>query len=91
MKIKKPPASYRFLHFYILFIYPYSGLIYPCIYLLTYQSIYLFLCVIYIVYCKSGSPNRMRWLGIRPRSGLWKRKSGRMGRKIKKPPPAVNT
>jgi len=38
-----------------------------------------------------GSPNRMRWLGIRPRSGLWKRKDGRRGRKIKKPPPAIYT
>lgn len=38
-----------------------------------------------------GSPNRMRWLGIRPRSGLWQRKSGRMGRKIKKMPPAILT
>jgi large subunit ribosomal protein L2 len=24
-----------------------------------------------------GSPNRMRWIGDRPRSGLWKRKDGR--------------
>ncbi|XP_023327583.1 LOW QUALITY PROTEIN: 39S ribosomal protein L2, mitochondrial-like [Eurytemora carolleeae] len=31
-----------------------------------------------------GSPNRMRWLGRRPRSGLWKRKGGRMRRKINK-------
>jgi large subunit ribosomal protein L2 len=38
-----------------------------------------------------GSPNRMRWLGIRPRSGLWKRKDGRRGRKIKKMPPAIYT
>merc|ERR1712080_663840 len=38
-----------------------------------------------------GSPNRMRWLGIRPRSGLWQRKDGRRGRKIKKPPPAIFT
>jgi len=38
-----------------------------------------------------GSPNRMRWLGIRPRSGLWKRKDGRRGRKIKKPPPTIYT
>jgi large subunit ribosomal protein L2 len=34
-----------------------------------------------------GSPNRSRELGNRPRSGLWQRKSGRHGRKIKKPPP----
>lgn len=32
-----------------------------------------------------GSPNRNRELGNRPRSGLWQRKSGRHGRKIKKP------
>lgn len=38
-----------------------------------------------------GSPNRMRWLGIRQRSGLWKKKDGRRGRKIKKPPPAILT
>lgn len=38
-----------------------------------------------------GSPNRMRWLGIRPRSGLWKKKDGRRGRKIKKMPPAIYT
>jgi len=38
-----------------------------------------------------GSPNRMRWLGIRPRSGLWQRKDGRRGRKIKKPPPTIYT
>lgn len=38
-----------------------------------------------------GSPNRMRWLGMRPRSGLWKRKDGRSGRKIKKPPPTIYT
>lgn len=24
-----------------------------------------------------GSPNRLRWLGYRPRSGLWHRKDGR--------------
>ena len=24
-----------------------------------------------------GSPNRLRWLGFRPRSGLWHRKDGR--------------
>lgn len=34
-----------------------------------------------------GSPNRLRDLGYRPRSGLWQRKSGRHGRKIKKTPP----
>jgi len=38
-----------------------------------------------------GSPNRMRWLGMTPRSGLWKRKEGRHGRKIKKPPPTVDS
>jgi len=38
-----------------------------------------------------GSPNRMRWLGIRPRSGLWQRKDGTKGRKIKKPPPTIHT
>lgn len=38
-----------------------------------------------------GSPNRMRWLGIRPRSGLWQRKDGRKGRKIKKPPPTIDS
>jgi len=38
-----------------------------------------------------GSPNRMRWLGNRPRSGLWHKKDGRMGRKIKKIPPAIYT
>ena len=31
-----------------------------------------------------GSPNRMRWLGIRPRSGLWQRKTGKHGRKIRR-------
>ncbi|KAL4717174.1 hypothetical protein ACJJTC_017061 [Scirpophaga incertulas] len=34
-----------------------------------------------------GSPQRNRWLGNRPRSGLWKRKDGRHGRKIKPPKP----
>ena len=38
-----------------------------------------------------SSPNRMRWLGIRPRSGLWQRKDGYRGRKIKKPPPTIQT
>lgn len=33
------------------------------------------------------SPQRNRWLGNRPRSGLWKRKDGRHGRKIKPPKP----
>ncbi|KAL7018641.1 hypothetical protein ACKWTF_010842 [Chironomus riparius] len=36
-----------------------------------------------------GSPNRNRELGNRPRSGLWQRKSGRHGRKIKRPPPML--
>ena len=30
-----------------------------------------------------GKAGRNRWLGIRPKSGLWKRKTGRFGRKIK--------
>lgn len=34
-----------------------------------------------------GSPNRMRWMGIAPRSGLWHRKSGIHGRKIRALPP----
>lgn len=34
-----------------------------------------------------GSPQRARWLGIMPRSGLWHRKTGHAGRKIRKPPP----
>ncbi|XP_025199438.1 39S ribosomal protein L2, mitochondrial [Melanaphis sacchari] len=34
-----------------------------------------------------GSPNRNRELGNRPRSGLWQRKTGRFGRKIRPPPP----
>lgn len=34
-----------------------------------------------------GSPNRNRELGNRPRSGLWQRKTGRFGRKIRAPPP----
>lgn len=38
-----------------------------------------------------GSPNRMRWLGMRPRSGLFQKKTGRHGRKIKKMPPAIYT
>lgn len=38
-----------------------------------------------------GSPNRKRWLGMRPRSGLWKRKDGRRGRKNRAPPPTEFT
>lgn len=34
-----------------------------------------------------GSAQRNRELGNRPRSGLWQRKTGRSGRKIKPPPP----
>jgi len=34
-----------------------------------------------------GSAQRMRELGNRPRSGLWKRKEGRHGRKIRRLPP----
>jgi large subunit ribosomal protein L2 len=34
-----------------------------------------------------GSATRLRELGYRPRSGLWQRKTGRSGRKIKRPPP----
>ncbi|KAI5716272.1 hypothetical protein M8J76_003817 [Diaphorina citri] len=34
-----------------------------------------------------GSPNRMRELGNRPRSGLWQRKKGTDGRKIRPLPP----
>lgn len=34
-----------------------------------------------------GSPNRMRWLGIMQRSGLWHRKTGYNGRKIRPLPP----
>lgn len=33
-----------------------------------------------------GSAQRSRELGNRPRSGLWQRKTGRCGRKIRKPP-----
>lgn len=36
---------------------------------------------------KLGSHQRARELGYRPRSGLWQRKSGRHGRKIKPIPP----
>jgi len=34
-----------------------------------------------------GSPNNLRHLGYRPRSGLWHRKTGKHGRKIKPTPP----
>ncbi|XP_064122443.1 large ribosomal subunit protein uL2m-like [Macrobrachium nipponense] len=34
-----------------------------------------------------GSAQRNRWLGNRPRSGLWQRKDGHQGRKLKAPPP----
>lgn len=34
-----------------------------------------------------GSPQRLRELGYRPRSGLWQRKTGKHGRKIRRPPP----
>lgn len=34
-----------------------------------------------------GSAQRNRELGNRPRSGWWQRKSGRHGRKIRRPPP----
>lgn len=34
-----------------------------------------------------GSAQRNRELGNRPRSGLWQRKTGRFGRKIRPPPP----
>lgn len=34
-----------------------------------------------------GSPQKLREMGYRPRSGWWQRKSGRHGRKIKKLPP----
>lgn len=37
-----------------------------------------------------GSAQRMRELGNRPRSGLWQRKDGRFGRKIRKLPPMTN-
>jgi len=40
-----------------------------------------------------GSPNRNRWRGIAPRSGLWHRKTGIHGRKIRALPPVeeINT
>jgi large subunit ribosomal protein L2 len=34
-----------------------------------------------------GSPQRLRELGYRPRSGWWQRKTGRHGRKIRRLPP----
>jgi len=34
-----------------------------------------------------GTPNRSRWMGNAPASGLWHRKSGIHGRKIRAPPP----
>ncbi|XP_003737540.1 39S ribosomal protein L2, mitochondrial [Galendromus occidentalis] len=34
-----------------------------------------------------GSPNRLRRIGKRPRTGFWHRKDGYCGRKIKPPPP----
>jgi len=34
-----------------------------------------------------GSASNLRALGYRPRSGLWQRKTGKHGRKIKRPPP----
>ena len=36
-----------------------------------------------------GSPNRMRWLGIKQRSGLHHRKTGYNGKKIKKGKSAI--
>jgi large subunit ribosomal protein L2 len=37
-----------------------------------------------------GSAQRNRWLGNRPRSGLWQRKSGIHGRKIRAPKPVMD-
>lgn len=34
-----------------------------------------------------GTPQKLRELGYRPRSGLWQRKTGRHGRKIRRLPP----
>jgi len=34
-----------------------------------------------------GSPNALRHMGYRPRSGLWQRKTGKHGRKLRRPPP----
>ena len=36
-----------------------------------------------------GKAGRNRWLGIRPKSGRWHRKTGRSGRKIKPPKSAI--
>lgn len=36
-----------------------------------------------------GSPNKHRHMGRRPRSGLFQKKTGRFGRKIKPPPPTL--
>ncbi|CAH1784248.1 unnamed protein product [Owenia fusiformis] len=36
-----------------------------------------------------GKAGRNRWLGIRPQSGLWHRKTGRFGRKLRAPPAMV--
>lgn len=36
-----------------------------------------------------GSANNLRHMGYRPRSGLWQRKTGRHGRKIRRPPPTL--
>ena len=36
---------------------------------------------------KIGTPQRSRWLGNAPRSGLWNRKTGHFGRKIRALPP----
>lgn len=38
-----------------------------------------------------GSPNRLRHLGKRPRSGLWHRKDGYCGRKIRPPKSILDT
>lgn len=38
-------------------------------------------------YVELWCPQRKRWLGKRPRSGLWHRKDGYCGRKIKPPKP----
>jgi len=37
----------------------------------------------------TGSAARLRWLGHRPASGLWQRKQGYHGRKIRPPPPCI--
>lgn len=37
-----------------------------------------------------GSPNRLRHLGYRPRSGWWQRKTGKHGRKIRPPKALVD-